>query len=241
MRVAYLDYDVKEHIPNNSEFGTFLRKIMDLPKSLTKVYNLRNEILYNIFSSEAYLLAQNIKSNQTKQNGKTKIHIDCFTGLAGFFSQLDVASYIEHGTCNCGQIRTSQFPLIPLKPQDLTKIQNNIIFHEKEKSCPVCQRPFTISKIFKNVLAFEVEPPENILNIIAIDDIQNMITLQNTRFELFGIIEFVPGIEHFVAYVQRKDGVWEQYDDMRKGNVKRVDPATENMNAFMLFYVKKSE
>lgn len=157
MCVAYLDYDVnvKEHIPGDSEFGTFLRKIMDPPKSLTKVYNLRNEILYNIFSSEAYFLAQNIKSNQTKQQKKTKFDIDCFTGLAGFFSQLGIASYIEHGTCKCRQIRTSRFPLIPLKvnfrkPQNLTKIQDNIIFHDKEKSCPVCQRPFTISRIFQN-------------------------------------------------------------------------------------------
>lgn len=69
------------------------------------------------------------------------MYVDCFTGLAGFLSQLEVANYIEYGTCKCGQTRTSRFPLIPLKvnfheAQDLARIQNNIIFHNKKNRAP---------------------------------------------------------------------------------------------------------
>lgn len=76
--VAYLDYDV--HETADSQFGTFVRMILNSPKSLTKVYNLRNQILYGIFSSDAYLLAPNITQDDTVKQNRTKIHIDCFTG-----------------------------------------------------------------------------------------------------------------------------------------------------------------
>lgn len=95
-----------------------------------------------------------------------------------------------------------------------------------------------VTKILQDVLAFEVEPPEKMLNISTICDIQDSIILQNLQFDLFGVIEFIPALKHFVAYVKRKNELWEKFDDLQNKTVTRVDPAKENVNPFMLFYKK---
>lgn len=245
MCVAYLDYGLKQQFSSDQPFSTFIREILEAPKSFTKVYNLRNQILYDIFSSNAYLLSENIKQKAPPNvtDKKMKIYIDCHTGLAGFFSLLNIASYIENGICKCEEIHTVQFPLIQLKvdfrkPIDLMNIQDNIIQHCRDRSCGVCHCPMKVTKILQDVLAFEVEPPEKMLNISTICDIQDSIILQNLQFDLFGVIEFIPALKHFVAYVKRKNELWEKLDDLQNKTVTRVDPAKENVNPFMLFYKK---
>lgn len=245
MCVAYSDYDLKQQFSSDDPFSTFIRGILEAPKSLTQLYNLRNEILYEIFSSDAYLLSNNIKEtakpNVTKK--KMKIYIDCHTGLAGFFSMLNIASYVENGICKCGEIRNARFPLIQLKvnfrkPIDLTNIQDNIIQHNKERVCDMCQCPVEVTRNLQDIIAFEVEPPIKMMNISAIGDIQDSIILQNQQFDLFGVIEFIPGIKHFVAFVKRKNELWERFDDLKNARIIRVDPARENVDPFMLFYKK---
>lgn len=68
MCVAYLDYGLKQQFSSDQPFSTFIREILEAPKSFTKVYNLRNQILYDIFSSNAYLLSE----WEHKAKGSTK-------------------------------------------------------------------------------------------------------------------------------------------------------------------------
>lgn len=155
---------------------------------------------------------------------------------------MNIASYIEDRICECEEVRSVRFPLIQLrvdfrKPIDLSNIQDNIIEHNRDRWCAECERPVKATKNVQNIVAFEVEPPEKMLNISAIDEIQNSIILHNQKFDLFGVIEFIPGLKHFVGFVKRKNELWETFDDTQN-KVARVDPAKENINPFMLFYKK---
>lgn len=233
MCVAYLDYDIKQQFASNDSFCNFVRDIVQAPKSLTRLYNSRNQILYDIFSSKAYEIAGNVTKTGiggTKKKG-IKVYIDCFTVIGGFYSQLRLASYIEFGKCECGQVRSGRFPLIPLKvnsrrPVDLMNIQDIVIHHSKKRACGACQRSVNVSIMLENILAFEVEPPENHENISTIGDIQDMILVLNKSFKLFGVIEFIPAIRHFVAFVKRKNDLWEKYDDMQHKKIPRIDKLT---------------
>lgn len=89
------------------------------------------------------------------------------------------------------------------------------------------------------MVAIEVEPLQSQTNIFNIDEIQSPIELQGQKYELFGVINYIPRNEHFVGYAQRKNKKWEKFDDLHHKSTPEIDPKLEKVNPFMLFYVKE--
>lgn len=229
---------------SNEPFPLFVQGIVERTKSLTKLYNLRNEILLQIFSSDAYKESKNLKKRIRNRRGS----IDCFTGLAGFFSQLNVPSYVERGHCDsCGFDKNTRYPLIPIQITlgetiSLHNIDNKIITPNKYKNCSKCKHTMKISRDIQNIVAIEVEPTNNEnkehgANWYALENIQKEITLQNHKFQLLGVISH--SHKHFTAYVFRRNKFWEKYDDLCPKAKKLIPDASKIIvNAFMLFYIK---
>lgn len=234
-----LDHDeAKKQFISNDPFSVFIQNIVERPKSLTKLYNSRNEILFQIFSSDAYIKSGNMQ----KLLPNRKSVIDCFTGLAGFFSQLKVASYIECGDCKtCGFVKKTTYSQIPLKTNfrngmPLDDLESKLSPGIKKKKCSRCKQYMSVSRKLQNVIAFEVEPLDG-NNWYELENIQSAITVDDEKFQLLGVISY--SHKHFTAYILRKNNVWENYDDLNPKAKKKISMASKiKVNAFMLFYVK---
>lgn len=243
--VAVIDYNCVNIVSTKtSKFARFLSEIvLKNQKTQRTAYVLRNEILKSIFSKSCYKNSTNLTSN------KRMTHIDCHTGLGGFFSQLisdgneQLSSYTLAANCEvCQERKRIQRPLMPLsvnieQPILLQDIQSMFINDEHTIRCPKCQRKMSCNREFNQIVAFEVEPtkhehtmPHNLSNI------QDEIMLENKSYKLFGMIEFDAAAQHFIAHVKRKNDIWETYDDLdaKKRNRKFTDDAKI---IFMLFYV----
>lgn len=243
--VAAIDYNCDYTSTTESKFAQFLSEtVMKNNKTLRKAYVLRNEILKSIFSNKCYEKSTNLTSN------KRMTHIDCHTGLGGFFSQLvrdgneQLSSYTLAANCeHCQESKRIQRPLMPLRvniqqPISLDDIQSMIIINDEHTTrCPKCQRKMAYNRELNKIVAFEVEPtkheytmPHNLSNI------QDEIMLENKPYKLFGTVEFDAAAHHFIAHVKRKNDIWETYDDLHTEKAGRK--FTNNAkNIFMLFYV----
>lgn len=235
---AVLDYaEIKQQFMSYGVFSSFVQKILEKPKSLTKLYNFRNEILCRIFSSDEYEKNGNLKKPSSNQ----KLFINCFTGLASFFCKLNVPSYVEFDRCvSCGSIRKSSYPLIPLNNciVQLDSIEGGILAHKTTTKCPQCGKTMTVTREFQYIIAFEVEPTTDKPKLWALESIQNTVTIEQEKFKLLGVISF--SSNHFTSYILRKNRMWEVYDDLRQMDRKRISNTTNlKVNPFMLFYVKQ--
>lgn len=157
---AVLNHDkAKEQLPSIGPFLTFVHDVVKRPKSLTNLYDSRNEILFQIFSSDAYKESGNM--NDTLPDNKKSI--DCFTGLAGFFSQFGIARYIERGYCkSCKHERNIPYALVPLRTNiqniSLNKIEGKIGTFIVSRKCAKCKQSMRVTRELQTVIAFEVEP-----------------------------------------------------------------------------------
>lgn len=102
---------------------------------------MRNEILKSVFSRKSYENSQNLTSNDRFT------HIDCFTGLGGFFSELvcdgneQLGSYTIDANCDvCHKNKRMMCPLVPIfidveKPISLHDIQSILIADSRRIQC----------------------------------------------------------------------------------------------------------
>lgn len=244
--VACLDFHSasERYLRNETLMSEFLNLIVSKEKKgMVGAYRKRNMILDQIFSTEYYAKSKSVTINQ--QGEKL---IDCFTGLGTFFSQLvhrvdgNLASFVLEKTCNtCEYMKRIVCPVIPLQTSHedqipLEKIAEKIILNACDLYCKTCQLQLVVSHHISDIIAFEVEPPEASADptTYRLQDIQSELELMDKKYKLFAAIEFIPN--HFIAYVQRRNGIWEQFDDLNFKN-KKVDILKKKMNIFMVFYV----
>lgn len=221
--VAAIDYNCIEIVSTEtSKFSQFLSEtVTKQNKKQTKLYKLRNEILKSVFSRESYKDSKNLTRNDQLT------HIDCLTGLGGFFSQLvydgneQLCSYTINARCrDCHEKKKILRPLVPLlidmeQPIPLHDIQSRIIPYDRNIRCQKCQIHMKCDRAMNKIIALEVEPtnPQH-TTLYKLSSIQNEILLENKSYRLFGTIEYNALAHHFIAHIKRKNDVWETYDDL---------------------------
>lgn len=70
-----------------------------------------------------------------------------------------------------------------------------------------------------------------------IDDISKTIVLNETEYDLFGVIQHESNPQHFIAHVKRQSNSWITYDDLvgREYNCN----ISQDISIHMIFYKKK--
>lgn len=208
-----------------------------------KFHEARADLLYNIYASNTeYKDAIRGDSNITTLN--------CFTALGPFFMKLaksnSIIMSIQHEkTCDtCKDKFSSDLPLIPVSLENvcLQNIERNLShsYASKRSRCATCDGEHSKEHRLADLIAIDVEPTEPTCEKIC--DIKDTIVIQNTQFKFYGLIEYVPTKQHFVAHVLRSNKKWQSYDDMchkvPTNEVKKF--ANQEKLVFMLFYIKES-
>lgn len=205
----------------------------------------RNIILKNVFSSNYYTKLSNLK----KDNRFT--FIDCLTGLGEFFVQLTsqnqiLSSAIELKTCQSCMITTTKIvPFLSIDAIDLKL--NNIQLsidknNEKIRYCSDCKMKVTFKRAFNRVLAIDIESSRDIQNNkkISLQHLSRTIKPDpETEYKLRAAIEFNPMLRHFTAAVERINGEWTIFDDLKMCGTKLDEKA--ELFPFMLFYLAENE
>lgn len=213
-------------------------------EDLKKLYDERNVLLKEMFTLQFYS-----KSKNMKKNGDI-IHIDCSTGIGGFFGQLclemcnNIGSSIETKTCGkCERTTGTVLPFISVFTIDLDlgNIQESIrLQSSKNRSCKYCKSKCVMKRVLNNLVALEVEPniAVGLQKKISIEDISQTIEM-GKNLQQFAIVEYDPSLRHFKSYIKRKNVEWLIYDDMQLSEIKAKE--TEEVLPYMLFYLKTED
>lgn len=240
----YFDnFNFQAHIDSShSKFSVLVKTFANTTTSsstMEKVYLDRNIVLYEIYSKWCSSL-----NNISKE--KDTIHIDCNTGIGGFYAQLcfqmdeNIASAIEERTCQyCNTTKGKLLPFITLILhvrclQNLQKLIDATISH---RSCIVCKNDYAIKKYYNNLLVLEVEPRNEfeLKKRVVLKDLSQTIKLDDKEYILCAVIQHDPAINHFTALVRRINDEWKCYDDIKLSESSIIDSI--ETNPFLLFYL----
>lgn len=248
---AYLDNNVTKDEVNNSnsenEFSFFIKSFFTSNGKPKVHYNNRTKLLQKIFTKEAY-------SNQITEDEHTMV-VSCMVGIAGFFEKLVsldnglIASVRKTRRCtDCDADDVKYYSAVmPLPVSIHAEVNINDIdryiseSNDNTFTCRDCGKKSIVSQDFNNIIAFEVEPlikKRSRMKKHTISELKHTICVDGNNYSLFGVIENIPTIPHFVAYAKRNNGVWQSIDDLKNviGTSKRI--TSTPMYVFMLFYIK---
>lgn len=240
---AFIDYcqineAFKIAADNNAEFSSFVINVFQCAdKKFKAVYEERNRILQNLFL--------HVDSKRVVTTGQQAC-IDCKAGIGSMFAQIilrsepHLASYLLKTNCSVCEFKSQRVcPFVPLASGNinLSSITPHIRIGAGTKFCEECHNKLIKTFEFQNIITFEVEPSSAEHVKFKPSEIQSVITIENNTYELFGMIEYDPALEHFVAHVKRKSNYWYTFDDLAN----RVHGFNFNnkgqIEVFMLFYV----
>lgn len=132
---------------------------------------------------------------------------------------------------------------LPIVPTELSGLQLEDIesyimnSHDRISYCTLCIRQLSITRTYANIVALDVEADIHVLSKIS--DIKATIHLDNITYDLFGVVQFNPSNDHFVAHIKRRNGSWQTFDDL-KGRIQTLSNITNvKMYVFMVFYMKR--
>lgn len=248
---AYLDNKVTKNYINDSteedSFSFFVKTIFTSKTKSTTHYENRTELLMRIFTKKNY-------RRQIKEDKHT-ITVSCKTGLAGFFEKLSkqdnerIASIERTNECTeCSYTYVSYSVLMPMYVSihgdvDLINIERYITMNDDIVfSCRKCGNNSIITQRVNNIIAFEVEPlVRKRKKQYTISQLKENISVHGESYTLFGLIEYISTIEHFVAYVKRNNGVWQSIDDLKNEIESSKRITSTPLYISMLFYVKNEK
>lgn len=247
---AYLDNKVAKNEVNDAtpeNTFSFFIKTFFTDKKPKFHYENRTKLLMKIFTKENYI-------NQIVED-EHSITVSCKSGIAGFFEKLvkedsgRIASHKKTRCCTeCNYVDVNYSAMMPLhismnSDVNLVDIEryisldNSIAF-----KCRGCGKNSIVSHEFKNIIAFEVEPlVHKRMKKYTTSQLKDKICVDGEIYNLFGLIENIPVIQHFVAHVKRNNGIWQSIDDLKNeiGTSKRINATP--MYIFMLFYIKQEK
>lgn len=218
---------------DDSMFSTLIKNLF----SESEVYNLRNELLLNLFPEKAISFECKLKA------------IDCETSVHHLLTKL-VSKYPllqsseiwrECDTCTFrSEIISRTF--VPLQLNiNLRDIQKFIKFNDSKKKCQNCCGMTKFSRRVNDVIVFDTEPTNynNIIResyMIGLEDLPTTVIVDGRRFILKGTVEYTN--RHFVAHVRRNDGEWQTYDDI---NYAKIRKTPKRIFPVQLFYVMQGK
>lgn len=252
---AYLDNNVAKREINEStasnKFSSFIKSFFSCEKRSIKHYDKRTELLLDIFTVQSYPTA-------ITENEHVRI-VKCETGVASFFEKLSnedgmmMASVKRKKQCaTCSYENISHSALTPIRVSvsrdtRLENIERYIITNDDGMApeCRACGNHLTISEEFGNIIAIEAEPLSHNstrqMRKYEIQQLKEKICIKGELYQLFGIIQYIPQIKHFVAHIKRNNGVWQTVDDLET-EVKTTKKIEEiPMHIFMLFYIRQTK
>lgn len=249
--VAYVDSDTtrSEYDKTNEPFPKFIRDTIKQKKVDSKSYNSRNQLLYEIYSEPFYQGSKN-RPGSVKHE-KDMIHVNCSTGIGNLLSRLvssneSIASFTIKRTCiRCDFTDNKPFSFVGLDVNlmghDIVNLDQYINYGRQcSNYCDLCSSSMNEEKLYGNIICFEVEPPRKYFQTAyQIKQLKQTIIIEGLCYDLHGVIEHKQNNDHFVAHVQRKNKLWETYDDL-ENTVKssKIIPSIF-MYMFLIFYKKR--
>lgn len=216
----------------------FLHFIQEVLKNTKKDYgDARNEILYSVYSQSCYKHSISYDDNI--------VHINCSTGIGALFSRMTkfnrmmCSIRIKRSCSKCEYTDEKPFSFVSLNIREMNQNLKNIDqFIVKDRQCSVfcdqCCSVVSEKKIYNDLICFEVEPIQtHYQNANQIEKLKQTIEITRQQYDLFGVVEFKPKINHFVAHVKRKYNTWETYDDLNK----TVKISTVTVSKFMYVHL----
>lgn len=252
---AFADFDsVEKLIDEKSTENLFFALIKNAFETRghnipVQIYEDRNSLLKKIYECDDYFGQR----NQTKN----LLFIDCEVGIGGLFSRLiketgaDLASAVRYEQCKCSnkQPRVDSFIELNqrgLQLSDLNKYISHEAYQDKTTTCKTCKSAKKSNFVFSEIICFEVEPiSRHSDNKIGMRQLTQQVTISNKTYRLFGVIERKTGINHFIAYVKRRE-FWQTFDDLQTSLPKQSYYAesqkllTRIISPYMLFFIDES-
>lgn len=200
-----------------------------------KIYQQRTESLRRIYSSKLhYKGAISADENVTR--------IDCFTGIAPFFSRLVedgnsiLCSTKKTKSCSvCYHTTTAYEPLLPLELSklDLGDIQKSITTSVRVSHCEKCGGQNDTERENSDIVVLDVDVNKS----SAIQNIQQNIILSGAQYILFGVIQHKGN--HFIAHVRDAEPYWTTYNDLADEVERKKKTRKTEMVCCLLFYIKE--
>lgn len=247
---AYLDNKVTKNDINCStsanEFSFLIRNFFTSDEKPKFHYENRTKLLMKIFTKENYI-------NQISDS-KHSITVSCKSGIGGFFKKLvqtdngKIASVEKTRQClNCNYENVNYSSVVPLHVSinsdvNLFEIERYIVNEDTAFTCRECGNQSIVSQQFKNIIAFEVEPfVHKRMKKYTISQLKEKICVRGEIYNLFGLIENIPAIQHFVGHVKRNNGQWQSIDDLKTEIDTSRRITSISMYIFMLFYIQEAK
>lgn len=235
---CYFDIDAfKQRVESdNSRFSRLMKTALDL-QDKAQTYTERDEILFELFP-ECF-----------KVSTETITVFDCEMSIATMFMRLCqhfeiLNSLEEHKYCDkCEKsLEKVQKTFVPtnLNNVNIEQLQESIVQNFATKSnCAACGERLTKLLEYNNIVAidFEKTQPKEVY-YVDFANISNQIYLNNRKYALKAVIDYIDNIEHFVTHVLRNDNKWETFDDLHIDHT--LKPAAR-IHPVLLFYTVVDE
>lgn len=168
---AYLEnIEIKNTLENyNCDFAILVKNILT-ESNLDSSYELRNDILLNMFRDNCY-------PEQWNEN-KNCIDLDCMYGMGSTFAKLanlndDVCSLVRRIYClNCNFQENKRLELVPLNSDFNLLNIDQFIRKSRNIKCKVCNEILVCSDKYNNIIAFETESPTGNTLPVKLSDVQ---------------------------------------------------------------------
>lgn len=207
------------------------------------LYENRTKLLFKLYSTSY--------KEQIDETDNT-IGISCVTAFGPLLQRLliwdnagEILSSVSiKQTCNqCHVDRLDNRSLMNVRFHgkiNLKRLSKYIVSDDLNAAyCRKCNNQLILSKQYGNILAFDVEPLEEKYRYkIKISDIQHNSCIGEQTYKLFGVVEYIPDILHFIAHVERDNGIWETYDDLNSKVIRSKKCLSTPMTVFGIFYIR---
>lgn len=210
------------------DFASMIVKVMKMSKVDPQIYEIRNNMLCDMFFVNYY-------PDQWERT-RNELKLNCEYDIGSTFARLverniDFRSAIctyKCEKCNFTNEKSEALVEIDLGTFNLSSIDQSIK-KPRNKKCETCDETLLSSKMYENIIAFETESPK--LNKLS--DIKQSFTLRNKKYKFFAAIEYQGA--HFTTHIKHKN-IWKTYDDLQT-ELKVLKDINQLKNIFMVFYL----
>lgn len=237
----YFDYEAFRDFVDQHTWSD-LSRLLQLMYQQRRIEHGHEQIRYDI-------LKKMLTNTSFVKETDGLVHMNAGTTLNFMYTRLFsnsndfIGSKTETANCSmCGfqsEVTCSHIN-INLNDFDFQNVESSLEANSN-RQCRNCTNNIpTINIAYKSVVTIDTEQIHfggaDIFSC-KIDDITKTMVLNETEYDLYGVIQHESDPEHFIAHVKRKSNDWVTYDDL-VGREHECDKKKE-ISIHMLFYKKK--